>query len=82
MVAAVRAAAILNGVRGEPPGDLASLYDVIQRVSQLIVEVPEVSELDLNPLIVRAAGQGVVAVDARVVLDLSSRSGRLASRAR
>jgi acetyl coenzyme A synthetase (ADP forming)-like protein len=82
MVASVRSAAILNGVRGEGPGDLASLYEVIQRVSQLIVEVPELSELDLNPMIVRPTGQGVVAVDARVVLDLSSKSARPASRAR
>ncbi|MCI4326384.1 MAG: acetate--CoA ligase family protein [Thermoplasmata archaeon] len=79
MVGAVRSAAILNGVRGEGPADLAALYDAIERVSQLVVEVPEVAELDLNPLIVRPAGQGVVAVDARVVLDLSSRSPRRTS---
>jgi acetyltransferase len=82
MVSAVRASAILNGVRGEPPADLPALYEAIERVSQLIVERPEVSELDLNPLIVRPKGQGVVAVDARVALDPSSRSGRRASRAR
>ncbi|HEV8049101.1 MAG TPA: acetate--CoA ligase family protein, partial [Thermoplasmata archaeon] len=70
MVAGVRAAAILNGVRGEPPADVKALYEILERVSQLIVEVPELSELDLNPMIVRPAGQGVVAVDARVVLDL------------
>jgi acetyl coenzyme A synthetase (ADP forming)-like protein len=79
MVAAVRSSAILNGVRGEAPADLAALYEAIERVSQLVVEVPEVAELDLNPLIVRPAGQGVVAVDARVVLDLSSRSARRSS---
>jgi acetyl coenzyme A synthetase (ADP forming)-like protein len=82
MVSTVRSSAILNGVRGEPPADLPALYEAIERVSQLIVERPEVAELDLNPLIVRAKGKGVVAVDARVALDPTSRSGRRASRAR
>jgi len=82
MVAGVRGTAILKGVRGEAPADLTALYEVLERVSQLVVEVPELSELDLNPMIVRPAGQGVVAVDARVVLDLSSRSAPPSSRAR
>ncbi len=75
MVESVRAYPLLAGVRGEPPSDVAALVEAIERVSQLAVERPEVSELDLNPLIVRAAGQGVVAVDARVVLAPPSRSG-------
>jgi acetate---CoA ligase (ADP-forming) len=82
MVASVRASAILNGVRGEPPGDLPALYEAIERVSQLVVECPEVAELDLNPLIVRPMGQGVIAVDARVALDPISRSALRASPAR
>ncbi|MCI4348845.1 MAG: acetate--CoA ligase family protein [Thermoplasmata archaeon] len=68
MVESVRSAALLQGVRGEPPSDLPALYEVIERVSQLIVDLPEVAELDLNPVIVRARRCGVVAVDARIVL--------------
>jgi acetate---CoA ligase (ADP-forming) len=68
MIESVKAFPILQGVRGEPPGDLAALQEAIERVSQLAVELPEVAELDLNPMIVRAVGAGVVAVDARVVL--------------
>jgi acetyl coenzyme A synthetase (ADP forming)-like protein len=82
MVASVRGAAILNGVRGEPPADLPALYDAIERVSQLVVECGEVAELDLNPLIVKPMGRGVVAVDARVALDPISRSAPTASHAR
>jgi acetyl coenzyme A synthetase (ADP forming)-like protein len=78
MVGSVRAFPLLKGVRGEPPSDLPALYEALQRVSQLAVERPEVRELDLNPMIVRAAGEGIVAVDARVVLDPSSRSERSA----
>jgi acetate---CoA ligase (ADP-forming) len=74
MVGSVRAFPLLKGVRGEPPSDLEALYETLERVSQLAVDLPEVTEMDLNPLIVRGVGQGVVAVDARVVLDLSSRS--------
>jgi acyl-CoA synthetase (NDP forming) len=79
MVASVRAFPLLQGVRGEAPSDLPALYEVIERVSQLSVDNPEVTELDINPLIVRTAGQGAMAVDARVVLGPSSRSGSPAS---
>jgi acetate---CoA ligase (ADP-forming) len=68
MVRSVKAFPLLRGVRGEPPSDLPALQEAIERVSQLAVELPQVSELDINPLIVRPAGKGVVAVDARVVL--------------
>ena len=68
MVESVKAFPLLKGVRGEAPSDLPALEEAIERVSQLAVDLPEVVELDLNPLIVRASGQGVVAVDARVVL--------------
>jgi acetyl coenzyme A synthetase (ADP forming)-like protein len=74
MVGSVRSAALLDGVRGEPPSDREALYAVLERVSQMAVEVPEILELDINPLIVRAQGKGAVAVDARVVLGPSSRS--------
>ena len=74
MIESVKAFPLLQGVRGEPPSDLEALAEVIERVSQLAVQQPEVAELDINPLIVRRAGQGVVAVDARVVLAPASKS--------
>ncbi len=73
MIESVRSYPLLTGVRGEPPSDIAALAEVIERVSQLAVECPDVAELDLNPLIVRPAGLGVIAVDARVVLAPPSR---------
>lgn len=75
MIESVKAFPLLAGTRGEAPSDLDALVEAIERVSQLAVELPEVIELDINPLIVRGRGQGVVAVDARVVLGPSSRSG-------
>jgi acetate---CoA ligase (ADP-forming) len=79
MIESVKAFPLLQGVRGEPPGDLDALAETIERVSQLAVDLPEVAELDINPLIVRPAGSGVVAVDARIVLAPPSRSGPNAS---
>jgi acetate---CoA ligase (ADP-forming) len=79
MIESVRSFPLLEGVRGERPSDLGALAEAIERVSQLATELPEVVELDVNPLIVRPEGGGVVAVDARVVLAPSSRSGRSAS---
>ncbi len=73
MIESVRAFPMLQGVRGESPSDLPALQEAIERISQLAVELPQVAELDLNPLIVRPAGKGVVAVDARVVLAPPSR---------
>ncbi len=72
MVKSLRGFPVLQGMRGAAAGDLAAVYEAIERISQLAVERPEVAELDLNPLIVRPVGSGVVAVDARVVLAPTS----------
>lgn len=79
MIESVKAFPLLQGVRGEPPSDLDALAEAIERVSQLSVDLPEIAELDINPLLVRPKGQGVVAVDARVVLGPPSTPERTAS---
>lgn len=68
MVASVRAFPLLKGVRGEAPSDLPALYTILGRVAQLALDVPQIQEMDLNPVIVRSAGEGAFAVDARLVL--------------
>ena len=75
MIESVRGYPLLKGVRGEPASDLEALSEALERVAQLAIEHPEVAELDVNPLIVRPAGSGVVAVDARAILAPPSRSG-------
>jgi acetyltransferase len=69
MLAEVRSAKLLAGVRGAPPADRAALVDAIVRIGQLAADHPQIAELDLNPLLVLGEGQGVMAVDARMILE-------------
>ena len=67
MLAELRALAPLAGYRGKPMGDLEAVAQAIAALSQLAHDA-DVAEAEINPLIVRAAGDGVVAVDALVTL--------------
>ena len=64
MLALIRGAKILDGVRGEKPMDRQALATVLRRVGQLAVDFPAILEVDVNPLL--AFPDGAVAVDARV----------------
>ena len=66
MIREIRSAPLLFGHRGTPPADVAALADALLRVSRLADDLPEVAELDLNPII--AHPDGISAVDARVRL--------------
>jgi acetyltransferase len=66
MMERTRIVGALRGVRGRPPVDLARLEHLLVRVSHLVVEQPWIKELDINPLL--ASPEGLVALDARVVL--------------
>jgi acetate---CoA ligase (ADP-forming) len=65
MIAEVRGLKLLSGFRGKPAGDIAALALAVAALSRLAVE-PSVIEAEVNPLIVRPQGEGVVAVDAVV----------------
>ncbi|MBI4917185.1 MAG: bifunctional acetate--CoA ligase family protein/GNAT family N-acetyltransferase [Acidobacteria bacterium] len=58
---------MLNGYRGRPPVNIPWLVEVMIRLSYLAADYPEISELDINPLLVTP--EDVIALDARVVLD-------------
>jgi acyl-CoA synthetase (NDP forming) len=68
MLAKLRANILLNGYRGAPPGDREALIALLLRVSALVESVPELQELDLNPVKVLAPGEGVIALDGRMRL--------------
>ena len=66
MLSSLKAAPLLKGVRGEKGVDRKRLIEVIQRVSQLVTDIPEIREMDLNPII--AYEDSIFVVDARMSL--------------
>lgn len=69
MIAEVKGARLLQGFRGKPRADVEALAEMLVRVSHFAVHLDgRLAELDINPLMVLPAGQGVQAVDALVVL--------------
>jgi acetate---CoA ligase (ADP-forming) len=68
MLDQLRMAPLLRGYRGAPPADAAALKDLLHRINAMVEDLPEVVELDLNPVFVRPDGQGVVAADVRMKL--------------
>jgi acyl-CoA synthetase (NDP forming) len=68
MVRGIRGYRLFQGYRGHPAADVAALEDLLLRVSQLVEEVPEINELDLNPVFALPPGQGCRIVDARIGL--------------
>ena len=69
MVESVRTSKILRGVRGERPSDINALVECLQRLSQLVIDFPEITEFDMNPLLVLEEGKGCKSVDVRIGLD-------------
>jgi len=69
MIFQIKGSALLAGFRGQPALDIDALADTLSRVSLLIADhAGRIAEIDINPLFVRAAGLGVVAADALIVL--------------
>ncbi len=59
---------VLKGVRGETASDLDALLEMLCRLSGLMCQIPEIQELDMNPVRVFPLGQGALVLDARVIL--------------
>lgn len=72
MIKSLRSAALLQGYRGMPKGDIAALAKLIARFSETCAASPWIAEAEINPVIVQAEGKGACAVDALIV---ASRSG-------
>jgi acetate---CoA ligase (ADP-forming) len=69
MIHQTRAGRLLTGFRGAPEADLEAVVDVIQRLSQLALDFPEIEEVEVNPLLVLPKGQGALALDCRAILN-------------
>jgi acyl-CoA synthetase (NDP forming) len=66
MVRSIRGYRLLQGYRGHPPADIAAIEELLLRVARLVEEVPEISEMDLNPVMALPPGQGCLVIDARI----------------
>jgi acetyltransferase len=69
MVRSVKAHQLLEGWRGAKPSDTKSLEELLLRVSAMVEELPQMTELDLNPVKVLEVDKGYVVVDARIMLS-------------
>jgi len=66
MISELKGASILKGVRGERPSDIEAIVEMLLKLSQLMVDYPEIEGIDINPVMVLE--NGTVAVDARILL--------------
>ena len=60
----LKAAKVLDGLRGAPPLDVEAVAATAAKLGALMLAMPEIDEIEINPLTVYARGQGVVALDA------------------
>jgi acetyltransferase len=68
MVGEIKSFPILAGARGQKAADLDALQDLIARVTQIVLDFPQVQELEVNPLLLGEEGEGAWAVDALITL--------------
>jgi acyl-CoA synthetase (NDP forming) len=66
MVRSIKGYRLLEGYRGHPPADVTAIEEILLRVARLVEEVPQIVELDLNPVIALPPGKGCQIVDARI----------------
>jgi len=68
MVSSIKMARLFEGFRGAPPSDIPAVQDLLLRLSAMVEDIPQVAELDFNPVKVMAKGEGYMVVDARISL--------------
>lgn len=74
MVTEVKSAPLLEGYRGGEPGDIEAVVETLLRISALVEDLPEIIEMDLNPVKVDVPGSGVRIVDARIKVRPTTRT--------
>ncbi len=73
MVTGIKGFSILKGFRGKPPADTEALERALVSLSEMVINHPEIKELDINPLMVLEKGEGSVVADCRIILDSDGR---------
>ena len=69
MMEETRSYALLRGVRGQAPADIDALRDAILRIGLMVWDLPELKDLDINPILVYDKGKGVSALDVKMTLS-------------
>ncbi|MHA1973439.1 MAG: acetate--CoA ligase family protein [Candidatus Hodarchaeales archaeon] len=72
MIKQIRSYPLLLGVRGEEPKDIEGCVDVILRLSKIIQSCPDITDIEINPVLVFEQKHGVLAVDTRILLKKSA----------
>jgi acetyltransferase len=68
MVSSIKMASLFEGFRGAPPSDIQAVQDLLLRLSAMVEDIPQVTELDFNPVKVMPRGEGYWVVDTRISL--------------
>jgi len=68
MIGSLKMSGLFKGYRGSPPSDVKSLKDLLLRLSAMVEDIPEIAELDLNPVNVRPEQDGYWVIDARITV--------------
>ena len=69
MIGEIRGVAVLNGLRGQPPGDREALIALLLNLSKIAMTYPAINDMDLNPVFVYPPGQGIRVADALITVD-------------
>lgn len=69
MIQSTKSYKLLTGARGQKPVDIMAIVINLQRMSQLVMDFPEITEIDINPLMVGPEGDGAHVVDARIIIS-------------
>ncbi len=69
MINQIKGRKILSGIRGAKPSDTNAIEEFLVRLSQMMMDLPLIKEIDINPVIVYGKGEGALAVDARVIIE-------------
>jgi acyl-CoA synthetase (NDP forming) len=68
LVGSIKMGKLFEGFRGSPPADTAAVEDLLLRLSAMIEDIPQIAELDFNPVKVMPRGTGYWVVDARIMV--------------
>ena len=68
MIKSIKMAKLFEGYRGAPPSDVKALQEMLLRLSAMVEDIPQIEELDFNPVMVMPKGEGYLVIDAKILV--------------